>query len=112
MPYSAICLGCWFFDKHSEEKNRCAAGEPGGCPVSPPQWGPGVMPWNILAILHSKYSKHCHRGSATTNGDESLHQKSTLLRVLGSEFGIPNWYTDFKIAQDTPMVTVTEYYAI
>ena len=30
----------------------------------------------------------------------SLHQKSTLLRVWESEFGIPNWYTSFKIALD------------
>ena len=25
----------------------------------------------------------------------------TLLRVLGSDFGIQNWYTGFKIALDT-----------
>ena len=28
----------------------------------------------------------------------------TLLRVWGSEFGIPNWYTIFKIAQDTALI--------
>ena len=39
------------------------------------------------------------------NGDESLHQKSTLLRVWGSEFGIPNWYTGLKIALDMAQLT-------
>ena len=39
------------------------------------------------------------------NSDESLHQKSTLLRVWRSEFGIPNWYTGVKIALDTAQPT-------
>ena len=45
-------------------------------------------------------SKHCSHGSATMNGDKSLYQKSTLLRVWESKFAIPNWYTSFKIALD------------
>ena len=36
----------------------------------------------LFCILNS--SKHHSCGSATTNGDESLNQKSTLLRVWGS----------------------------
>ena len=54
-------------------------------------------------------SKHGSRGSATTNGDESLHEKSTLLRVWGSEFGIPSRYTGFKIALDTALTKVRCY---
>ena len=29
--YLAIFWGCWFFNKHSEEKNCCAAGESAAC---------------------------------------------------------------------------------
>ena len=72
------------------------------CAVSSPQWGPGVKPQRILAILHSDMnsSKHLSHGFATMNSDENLHQKSTLLRVWGSEFGILNWYTGFRVALD------------
>ena len=50
----------------------------------------------LFCILNS--SKHHSSGSAITNSDESLHHKSTLLRVWRSEFGILNQYTGFKIA--------------
>ena len=50
-------------------------------------------------------SKHRSLGSATRNVDESLHQKSTFLSVWEFEFGIPNRYTDFKIALDTSPIT-------
>ena len=55
----------------------------------------------VICILNS--SKQRSRGSATMSGDESLHPKSTLLRAWGSEFGIPNRYTGFKIALDTAL---------
>ena len=38
------------------------------------------------------------------NSDKSLQQKSTLLRVWGSEFGIPNQYTGFKVALDSALI--------
>ena len=72
-----------------------------GSAVSPPQRGPGTKPQKIFGYFAFwTSSKHRSRGSVTMNSDESLHQKSTLLRVWRSEFGIPNWYTGFKIALD------------
>ena len=56
----------------------------------------------LFCILNS--SKHHSLGSATRNFDESLPQKSTLLSVQGFEFGIPNWYTSFKIALDRALI--------
>ena len=63
----------------------------------------------LFFLLNS--SKHRSRGSATTNGDESLHQKSALLRVWRSESGIPNRYSSFRIALDTalPVVSIISY---
>ena len=70
------------------------------------QWGPGVKPWKILfCVLNS--SKHCGTGAWTVIClflDESIF---TLLRVWGSEFGIPNWYNNFKIALDMALAGLT-----
>ena len=55
----------------------------------------------LFCILNS--SKHGFGGFATVIFlflDELIF---TLLRVQGSEFGIPNRYTGFKIALDTEM---------
>ena len=50
------------------------------------------------------FSKHCSRGSATVNFGKRLHQESTLLRVWGSEFGIPGYrtgrFTVFAVKDD------------
>ena len=77
------------------------------------QLGSGVQEQNLrkfwlFYILNS--SKHGSGGSATVIFlflDELIF---TLLRVQGSEFGIPNRYTGFKIALDTAMdiLCVTE----
>ena len=84
---------------------RCASGESGRA-GSLKALVSGVSGQNpgkfwLFCILNS--SKHGSRRTATTNGGESSHQKSTLLRIWGSEFGIPNRYTGFKIALDTAL---------
>ena len=103
VPYPAICVGCQFFDKHSEEKNRCAAGESGAVLQALPSGVQGQNPGHfwLFCILNS--SKHCSLGSATRNVDESLHQKSALFSIWGFEFGITNRYASFKIALDTAL---------
>ena len=40
VPHPIFFWGCWFFDKCSQEKKRCASGESGDA-VSPPQWVQG-----------------------------------------------------------------------
>ena len=103
MPYPAICVGCRFFDEHSEEKNCCAARESGAVLQALPSGVQGQNPGNfwLFCILNS--SKHCSLGSATRNVDESLHQKSALFSIWEFEFGITNRYTSFKIALDTAL---------
>ena len=107
VSYPAIFSGYRFFDKCNKEKNRSAAGESRRGTASPPKWDPQTNLWKILAILHSNSSKHRFHGSAHCGTsawtviclflDELIF---TLLRVWGSEFGISNRITGFKIALD------------
>ena len=72
----------------------------GGGAVSPPQWVQGQSPEKFWLFCILNNLKHHSHGSATTTSDKTLQQKSTLLRVWRSEFGVPNLYTGFKIAWD------------
>ena len=81
--------------------------EEGGSLKALPSGVQGQNPgkFQLFCILNS--SKHRSRKTATTNDGESSHQKSTLLRIWGSEFGIPNRYTGFKIALDTALSSLS-----
>ena len=96
--------GAGFSTSVARRKTIVQLGSLGGA-VSPPQWGPGTTPQKIFGYFAFWISsKHHLCGSAKTNSDQSLPQKSTLLRVWGSEFEIPNQYNGFKIALDTALL--------
>ena len=78
-------------------------GSLGECCKPSPVGSRDKAPENFGYLVFWTSSKHCSCHLVTANGDESLHQKSTLLRVWGSEFGISNLYTSFKIALDTAL---------
>ena len=104
MPYPAIFWGCRLFDKRSEEKSRCAAGESGErCKPSP-------------VGSRDKASENCGYSAfwiAQNIALVALGQRTLticlfldelifiLLRVWWSRFGIPNRYISLRIALDT-----------
>ena len=80
MSYSAILGGFQFFDECSKEKNGCAAGESGGrCKLSS-KGSRGYFAFRIAQHLSLQQAICLFL-------DELIF---TLLRVWGSEFGIPN----------------------
>ena len=107
VPYPAIFWGCWFFDECREEKNCCAAGYCGGHCKPSPVGSRDKAPEKFGYFAFWISSKHHSHRLVARNGDEGLHQKSTLLRVWGSEFGIAKWYTGFKVPLDTALLSIT-----
>ena len=80
--YPAIFWGCWFFDKRREEKNCYAARKCG--------WWCKLYPVGSRGCDNEWWGK--------------LTPESTILRVWGSEFGIVNQYTGFKVTLDMALL--------
>ena len=103
--YPSIFRGFWFFDECSQEKNCYAAGESAST-VSLPQWGPWAKKnfcWQFCILNSSKHHSCQWFWSWTMVCLFLAELVFAPLRVWGSKFGIPNWYTGFRIALDTAL---------
>ena len=92
--YSTIFWGCWFFDEVSEEKNQLRSLQEHCEPSSLGSRSKGPEHFSYFAFWIAQ-------NIAPVVICLFLDQLTvTLLRLWGSVFGIPNWYTSFKIALD------------